>query len=88
MKKLRLAIDDLRVSSFDTASPPDGRGTVQGHDFTEATCEGIRCDTWHANTCQSTCRCSQGNTCLGGNTCQLSCYGTCHEQTACLSCTE
>lgn len=35
MKKLTLDLDDLRVSTFDTAEARDARGTVAGYDVTQ-----------------------------------------------------
>ena len=52
MKKLRLALDDLRVESCETVPPSRSRGTVRGQDVTENTwCGQESCD----GTCYTDC---------------------------------
>ena len=64
MKKLKLAVDDLSVESFDIRREDEERGTVHGLNPT-ASCP---------ESCPNTCA-SCVNTCL--NTCGNSCWGTC-----------
>lgn len=52
--KLRLAMDDLRVETFETAQDPRARGTVRAHEPDTATALdrwGCACGTLHHNTC-------------------------------------
>jgi hypothetical protein len=72
MNRQKLKLDDLLVESFDTVLGPPARGTVRGHDYSEA------CFTDEYPTCPRSCpyweTCNQ-QTC---DTCALSCGGTCH----------
>ncbi len=43
MKKLKLEIDTLQVTSFEIAAPLAERGTVRGHATRDYTCEGDVC---------------------------------------------
>lgn len=38
MKKLKMAIEELEVVSFETVTENDGRGTVEARDFSGFTC--------------------------------------------------
>jgi hypothetical protein len=66
MRKLKLAIDDLAVESFDTSAADRGKGTVRGHDNheTRLSCRGDNscletgCDTCDNSLDYCTCRCS------------------------------
>lgn len=96
MKKLRLAVDDLRVDSFVTAESGDGRGTVHAH-------VSCRCTNAEGGTCGGTDSCNGGATCdtdCSGVTyvdscpcepdtynpsCDWTCVETCHTQ--CVGCT-
>lgn len=42
MKKLKMAIEELEVTSFDTETPDAERGTVAGHDVSGLTCPYCR----------------------------------------------
>ena len=53
MKKLRLELDDLAVTSFDTAAGDEGRGTVEAHAPTRHTACPT-CDTL-CPTCETLC---------------------------------
>jgi hypothetical protein len=50
MEKLKLELDDLTVTSFDTSDTDEGRGTVEAHDPTRhtgcPTCDTL-CPTCH-----------------------------------------
>lgn len=48
MKKIRLDIDPLEVTSFATAPEPAARGTVQGH-------VGTPVNTCYVDTCNASC---------------------------------
>lgn len=50
MKKLRLNLDDLAVSSFRTGHDGSGGRTVKAHDYT-AECPGYTCTNGHS-TCE------------------------------------
>ena len=75
MRKLKLAVDTLRVESFDTARRPDSRGTVRGAEDTF----NVDCDTNHnwctyqtyeLPSCGGTCDCGTGGTAVTQcNTC-------------------
>ncbi len=66
MKKLKLAIDELAVESFDTSAVDRGEGTVRGHDNheTRLSCRGDNscletgCDTCDNSLDYCTCRCT------------------------------
>lgn len=73
MKKLALNVDELRVDSFDTASIPDVRGTVNGHYTIDTTC--VQTCTTCQNSCRGTCDWSCQGSC--DNTCQYTCNLTC-----------
>jgi hypothetical protein len=48
MKKLTLAVEELEVTSFETETGADGRGTVAAHGasgFTCIDCRTVFCDT-------------------------------------------
>lgn len=63
MNKVKLAVEALRVESFETAAAPGGAGTVRGHEDTlERACQ----------TQQYDCTVQGGYTCDYG-----SCVGTC-----------
>lgn len=69
MHKLRLAVDDLRVESFDTTRAPEEKGTVFGVQATywgEASCYDPTCVGFNTCTCGESC----GGTC-GQATCFL-----------------
>jgi hypothetical protein len=69
MRKLRLAIDDLRVESFDTMRAAEEKGTVFGVQATywgEASCYDPTCVGFNTCTCGESC----GGTCLD-ETCYL-----------------
>jgi hypothetical protein len=55
MKKLSLDLDHLAVESFDTTGGGGWNGTVQGHGFTDTTCQQIICDcpTGSGESCQA-----------------------------------
>ncbi|HEY0016733.1 MAG TPA: hypothetical protein VGC13_10455 [Longimicrobium sp.] len=64
MRKLKLDVNNLEVTSFDASTnPPAERGTVQGHKTAPAvtadgsyTCDGSEtCYQTCADTCQGTC---------------------------------
>lgn len=64
MKKIRLELERLEVSSFETRRTPDERGTVRGHN--RATQDGAytcfyHC-TWNHNTCNEEATCAQPGT--------------------------
>ncbi|HET7234479.1 MAG TPA: hypothetical protein VFJ16_30985 [Longimicrobium sp.] len=66
MRKLKLALETLRVESFDTAERPEARGTVQGAEDTfNADCDtnNAWC-TYQTNevSCGGTCDCGTGGT--------------------------
>lgn len=64
MHKLTLAMDDLRVESFDTTSAPKEKGTVLGEQFTYAgSCYDPTCAGFNTCTCGESCP----------DTCSLSC---------------
>jgi hypothetical protein len=44
MKKLTLAVEELKVDSFQTEEQGAGGGTVAGHGASGLTCVG--CETW------------------------------------------
>jgi hypothetical protein len=69
MKKIRLELDTLAIESFETTGPVEARGTVQGH---------IPPYSYQIY-------CSDGNTCVIGNSCFESCGATC-DATACGTC--
>ena len=54
-QKLRLAMDDLRVETFETAAAARERGTVRAHEPDTATAlgwpQGCACGTQYENTC-------------------------------------
>jgi hypothetical protein len=92
MSKLKLAMDDLRVESFETTSGASEKGTVFGEQCTcrtVCTCPGCNtCDATCPNTCAYTCDDSEcmmtciGETCMGGgytcwDSCGYTCQGTC-----------
>ena len=67
--KLRLKVDDLRVTSFAASEATKERGTVRAHDT--YSCETpISCD----DTCGLTCH---------AETCGLTCLGTCEATGPC-----
>ena len=55
MKKIRLDVDALRVTSFEAGARPAETGTVHGHATKPATC-GISC----LGTCATNCDCTLG----------------------------
>ena len=68
MRKLKLAVETLRVESFDTAARPAARGTVRGAEDTfHADCDtnNMWCtyQTYEEPSCGGTC-----NSCPGGTT--------------------
>lgn len=69
MKKLRLALDEIAVESFEVADAEKARGTVHGHHPT----------AW--GTC--TCECSADTECVDGSWHPLSCGPTDCNDTAC-----
>jgi hypothetical protein len=84
MRKLKLDLTDLEVTSFEARAETAERGTVAGHKLPppseiDATCGQYTCDQG-ANTCEY-------------QTCYNSCYGTCAggvcgtwPQTGCAQC--
>lgn len=93
MKKLSLHIEDLAVESFDTSSAGAvRRGTVQGAQLSQTTCQQIICDCQTngaecptnfgpeceetVNTCAVTC----------GDSCTFFCSRTCPVNTCAYSC--
>ena len=44
MKKLKMTIEELKVTSFETAAEDDQGGTVAAHGASGATCVG--CQSW------------------------------------------
>jgi hypothetical protein len=84
MSKLKLAIDNLAVESFDTCSVPKEKGTVFGEQCTcqtVCTCPGCpTCDQTCPQTCDDySCAWSCNGTCAGTcyDTCGLTCPETC-----------
>jgi hypothetical protein len=54
MEKIRLAVDELTVTSFEVGAAPDGpRGTVQARDAATKQTHCGTCDT--CNTCVTFC---------------------------------
>lgn len=83
MNKLRLDVDSLTVQTFSTAPAPRDLGTVRGNEGTIATCDtSPECDTWYGPTCR------HADTCNGADSCDVSCQGTCFDETACIDCPE
>lgn len=89
MNKLKLAIDDLAVDSFDTTSLAKEKGTVVGAQctcWTVCTCPGCyTCDatcpqTCDDNTCAVSCNGTCGDTC---ESCSPSCWDTCGRTCLC-----
>ena len=84
-KKLRLALDNLRVESFETAATQPGpRGTVAGRAATRRNCETEVCTdaTCGGTGCIGTIEQTCWESCLEG-TCGLSCGGTCIDTCFC-----
>jgi hypothetical protein len=79
MKKIRLDVDELEVSSFGTDDVPRPRGTVEGHEYTEYG-EGCAYSNRGQRSCEDTCflysfefpSCDQT-----GDTCGASCDWGC-----------
>lgn len=83
MKKLKLALDDLAVETFDTTPAAREKGTVVGEQEpctcpTQCTCP--TCPTC-CNTCEATCP----YTC-DDNTCANTCENTCDDFTCIYTC--
>lgn len=80
MRKLKLQVEDLDVSSFQTADTVGEAGTVVGHKTappTELSCAGYpTCDppTYHGEyTCAYTCNCTVAQNCYS----QITACGGC-----------
>ena len=74
MKKLRLALDSLRVESFATdGRDPRGPGTVKAHADVDTAYRTCGC-TYYQETCARTCDCPPtfGDTCIN-----VTCARTC-----------
>ena len=69
MKKLRLDLDELTVTSFETDHAQSGGGTIEGYISTRCTGGAMTCDD--GNTCVPA-----GATC-DNDTCYVSCAGSC-----------
>ena len=85
MNKLKLALDDLRVDTFQTTPVEAPKGTVFGEQctcYTNCTCPG--CPTCDAS-CNGTCDASCNGTCDGAYTCGNTCNNewTCQQITEC-----
>ena len=72
MNKLKLALDDLHVDTFQTTPVEAPKGTVFGEQctcYTNCTCPGCpTCDASCNGTCDASCN----------GTCDASCNGTCN----------
>jgi hypothetical protein len=93
MRKLKLALEDLAVDSFATATHAHERGTIGGNAVslycnTENTCEGPTCGGVAENTCALSCdtcdhyRCPTGDECTAYLNC-LSNNGQCQSGVGC-----
>ena len=68
MRKLKLTIEDLEISTFSTSRAPRGRGTVVGHKPPAPTalhCEDTYVGYW---TCDFTCDATSVQPCLSQQT--------------------
>ncbi|HSU17150.1 pinensin family lanthipeptide [Longimicrobium sp.] len=95
MRKMKLDVDDLRVTSFETHVEEKERGTVRGHVATEwNTCEGGTCNGQQTcwDSCDGVCGtyyCVTDGSCWNYsciNTCSLTvnpCYPTAGEVNSC-----
>lgn len=78
MRTLKLHLDDLQVTSFDTSPAAGARGTVVGHDV-----EAAPPDSWYDKSCQmwvgtcGTCPSDNIATCFGCETAYDTCGVTC-----------
>ena len=78
MRKLKLNLDELTVSSFETGEE-QGQGTVMAHVTlppSERTCPDITCEqkTWRPDyTCDYTCNCTGALNCQS----QITACGSC-----------
>jgi hypothetical protein len=86
MRKLRLQLEELHITSFTTTSSQKEKGTVFGEQCTcptACTCPGCpTCDASCNGTCGATCGASCYGTCdyscdTCGDTCGDSCGGSC-----------
>jgi hypothetical protein len=84
-RKLRLAIDELAVETFDTEEVSGQRGTVHAHDPPDTSTgdfHGCPCDTRY-NTCWGGCgptqpvTCPKPGQCEQGETAYLTCMQSC-----------
>ena len=64
MKKIRLDMESLEVTSFETREAPEGRGTVCAHLTNGANTCVYHC-TFDYNTCEDTCNCQETDFCSG-----------------------
>lgn len=74
MKKIRLDLNALGVESFDTVPAADSRGTLLGHEIQNSQINACLPPSGSMDPFLDTC---QYATCAG-DTCQLSCNGTCN----------
>ena len=82
MRKLTLAVESLRVESFDTAARPAARGTVRGAEDTfHAECDtnNVWCtyQTSELPSCGGTCDCGTGGTYTRPTECHTCFYASC-----------
>lgn len=82
MKKLKLALDDLSVETFDTSPARREKGTVMGEQ--ECTCP-TACTCPTCPTCCNTCEASCPYTCDDA-TCPETCDDTCDNFTCLYTC--
>jgi hypothetical protein len=74
MRKLKLDLIDLEVTSFETATELDARGTVAGHKTAPPPPSNPTCDGYMASCDDAyTCAACVTQSCAG--TCEASCWG-------------
>lgn len=100
MKKLTLALEDLRIDSFDTTPAAREKGTVVGQQYYtlyETHCPSFCLEYGGGGTCAGlpTCAATCAQTCpqtcddlTCAETCGRSCYGTCEYTCRCQRYTE
>lgn len=89
MKKIRLDLDALSVSSFDTSAAEEPTGTVMGHippeTYARYCSDGTTCiDSCDYASCAGTCAATDCGTCAATDcgTCATNC-GTCVDPSCC-----